>query len=110
MSAYTKFRRLQAGMSMVELMVAMVIALIGTIVMFQVFEVSEGIKRTTTGGGDSQQNGVVALYVMENDLRQAGMGFSDTAFAGCNVLAYDAPPSGTPRNFNMTLVPVAITA
>jgi type IV pilus assembly protein PilW len=103
-------RRLQAGLSMVELMVAMVIALIGTIIMFQVFEVSEGIKRTTTAGGDSQQNGVIALYVMENDLRQAGMGFSDTGFAGCNVLAYDAPPSGTPRNFNLTLVPIAIAA
>ena len=104
-------RRLQAGLSMVELMVAMVIALIGTIIMFQVFEVSEGIKRTTSSGGDSQQNGVLALYVMENDLRQAGMGFSDTGFAGCNVLAYDnPPPSGPARNFTMTLVPVSITA
>jgi type IV pilus assembly protein PilW len=104
--------RLQAGLSMVELMVAMVIALIGTIIMFQVFEVSEGIKRTTTAGGDSQQNGVIALYLMENDLRQAGNGFSETSLAGCTVLAYDAPPSGTPapRNFTMTLVPVSITS
>src|SRR5258705_78751 len=58
----------QAGMSMVELMVAMAIALIGTIIIFQVFEVSEGIRRTTTSGGDAAQNGAIGLYVIENDL------------------------------------------
>jgi type IV pilus assembly protein PilW len=100
--------RLQAGMSMVELMVAMVIALIGIIIMFQVFEVSEGIKRTTSGGGDSQQNGIVGLYVIESDLRNAGMGFSDTAYAGCTILAYDVNRA-TP-NYSLKLVPVSITA
>jgi len=108
MTAPASRRFLQAGLSMVELMVAMVIALIGTIIMFQVFEVSEGIKRSTSSGGDSQQNGVVALYVMENDLRQAGMGFVDTGFAGCNILAYDA--LRTPQNFTLQLVPVSITS
>jgi len=55
-----------------------------------VFEVSEGIKRTTTSGGDAQQNGAIALYVMEHDLRNAGMGFNDVSYAGCKVLAYDS--------------------
>jgi type IV pilus assembly protein PilW len=98
----------QGGLSMVELMVAMVIALIGIIIMFQVFEVSEGIKRTTTTGGDAQQNGVIGLYVMESDLRQAGMGFNDTSYAGCTVRAYDTGRAG--NNFSMTLVPVQIAA
>jgi type IV pilus assembly protein PilW len=97
----------ERGFSMVELMVAMLIGLIGTIIIFQVFEVSEGIRRTTTGGGDAQQNGAVALYVMERDLRNSGMGFNDTAFAGCTVLAYDSK-RGTP-NFTLNLVPVFIT-
>jgi type IV pilus assembly protein PilW len=91
-------RRYAAGMSMVELMVAMAIALIGTIIIFQVFEVSEGIRRTTTSGGDAQQNGVIGLYVVENDLRNAGMGFNDTSYAGCNATAFDnlrAPQSFT---------------
>lgn len=44
-----------AGFSLVELMVAVVIGLIGTLVMFQVFAVSEGQKRTTASGGDGQQ-------------------------------------------------------
>src|SRR5258706_4988426 len=95
------------GFSMVELMVAMLIGLIGMIIIFQVFEVSEGIKRTTTSGGDAQQNGAIALYVMEHDLRNAGMGFNDVSYAGCNVLAYDSKRA-TP-DFTMTLVPVSIT-
>jgi type IV pilus assembly protein PilW len=100
-------RRYSAGMSMVELMVAMAIALIGTIIIFQVFEVSEGIRRTTTSGGDAQQNGVIGLYVIENDLRNAGMGFNDTSYAGCNALAYDS--GRTPTNYNILISPVSIT-
>src|SRR4029077_8296297 len=93
-------------MSMVELMVAMAIALIGTIIIFQVFEVSEGIRRTTTSGGDAQQNGAIGLYVMENDLRTAGMGFNDTQYAGCDVAANDA--TRLPTNFTMRMSPVTI--
>jgi type IV pilus assembly protein PilW len=97
----------ERGFSLVELMVAMLIGLIGTVIIFQVFEVSEGIKRTTTSGGDAQQNGAVSLYLIERDLRNAGMGFNDTAFAGCNVLAYDSKRAVP--NFTLTLVPVFIT-
>ena len=92
---------------MVELMVAMLIGLIGTIIIFQVFEVSEGIKRTTTSGGDAQQNGAISLYVIEHDLRNAGMGFNETAYAGCNILAYDSKRAAP--NFTLSLVPVFIT-
>ena len=102
------FARFQAGLSMVELMIAMVIALIGTIIMFQVFEVSEGIKRSTTTGGDAQQNGVIGLYVMENDLRQAGMGFNDTSLTGCTIQVNDTTRS--PAAYTLRLVPVQITS
>src|SRR5712671_77271 len=97
----------ERGFSMVELMVAMLIGLIGMIIIFQVFEVSEGIKRTTTSGGDAQQNGAIALYVMEHDLRNAGMGFNDVSYAGCKVVAHDSK-SATP-DFTIKLVPVLIT-
>src|SRR5258707_15891009 len=101
-------RRTAQGMSMVELMVAMAIALIGTIIIFQVFEVSEGIRRTTTSGGDAQQNGVIGLFVIENDLRNAGMGINDTSYAGCNAVAYD---SGRPTAtaYTIPMLPVSIT-
>src|SRR6267142_831006 len=80
----------ERGFSMVELLVAMLIGLIGMVIIFQVFEVSEGIKRTTVGGGDAQQNGVIALYTMERDFRNAGMGFNDTTFTGCDLVGFDS--------------------
>jgi type IV pilus assembly protein PilW len=98
---------------MVELLVAMLIGLIGMIIIFQVFEVSEGIRRSTTGGGDSQQNGVIALYTMERDFRNAGMGFNDTTFAGCNIIGYDtarATPDFPPAAQPLKLAPVFITS
>jgi type IV pilus assembly protein PilW len=101
----------QRGLSMVELMVAMTLSLIGMIIIFQVFEASEGIKRTTSSGGDAQQNGVIALYSMERDLRNAGMGFNDVAQAGCNIIGYDntrVPTDFPVAGETLQLVPVRI--
>lgn len=106
-----------SGFSMVELMVAMAIALIGMIIIFQVFETSEGIKRTTTSGGDAQQNGIIALYNLEADLRNAGMGFNETGYTECRsagtILAYDSArttPDWATVAKPLLLVPVMITA
>jgi type IV pilus assembly protein PilW len=106
-------RRPARGFSMVELMVAMVISLIGVIIIFQVFETSEGVRRTATSGGDAQQNGAVALYFMERDLRNAGMGVNDTIYAGCNMIGSDSsrtPPNFPPLGNPMILAPAFITA
>jgi type IV pilus assembly protein PilW len=105
-------RRHARGFSMVELMVAMVISLIGVIIIFQVFEASEGVRRTTTSGGDAQQNGAVALYLMERDLRNSGMGINDTIYAGCNIVGYDSSrttPNFPPVGNTMILAPTFIT-
>lgn len=66
----------QTGFSLVDVMVGMVLSLLGTIIIFQVFEVSERIKRTTTSGGDAQQNGAAALFTLERGVRQAGYGIN----------------------------------
>jgi len=97
------------GFSLVEILVAMVIALLGTIIIFQVFSASEGIKRTSTSGGDAQQFGALAMFALERDVRVAGYGINTTALLGCSVLAYDelATPPDLP---NFTLAPVLITA
>src|SRR5712692_6240470 len=94
-------------------MVAMVISLIGVIIIFQVFEASEGVRRTTTSGGDAQQNGAVALYLMERDLRNSGMGINDTIYAGCNVVGSDSSrttPNFPPVGNSIILAPAFITA
>ncbi|WP_161780253.1 PilW family protein [Ferriphaselus sp. R-1] len=70
--------RRQSGFSLVDVMVGMVLGLIGTIVIFQVFESSERIKRTSTSGNDAQQNGAVAMFALERALKEAGYGMNGT--------------------------------
>ena len=85
----------------------MTLGLLGIIVMFQVFAVSEGYRRTTTSGGDAQQGGAVALFTIERNVRQAGHSLNDPAYLGCQVHAYDEGPPA--RDFAFTLAPVVIT-
>jgi type IV pilus assembly protein PilW len=63
----------------------MLVGLIATVVMFQVFAVSEGQKRTTTGAGDAQQSGLVSLYQLERDIRMAGFGLNLPSLFGCTT-------------------------
>ena len=79
-------RRPATGFTLVEIMVGMVIGMLGLIIMMQVFTLSEGQKRTTTGGGDAQSNGAIALFGLQRDLRQAGFGVSDPNLLGCSVV------------------------
>lgn len=94
------------GFSLVELLVAMAIGLIGTVVIFQVFAVFEGQKRTATSAGDAQQNGLLAMANIERDARMAGYGLTYVPLLGCNVSAYDNT-RGTPA-FNFWLVAAQI--
>ena len=71
------------GFTLVEVMVAMVIGMIGLIVMMQVFSAAEGQRRATTGTGDAQSNGAMALYALQRDIRQAGYGFNAVNVLGC---------------------------
>lgn len=95
------------GFGVVEMMVSIVIALISSLVIFETFSVSEGIKRTSTSGGDAQQNGAVSLYLMEREARMAGYGINNDALLGCTVRYYDQLGSGVATT--LTLAPVLIT-
>src|SRR3989338_7895818 len=96
-------RRHHTGFSLVEIMVGMVIGLLSTIIVMQVFATFEGQKRTTTGGSDAQTNGGVGLYTIERDIRMAGYGFADatgcalaSSFNGVGAGSV-APGAGRPR-------------
>lgn len=65
---------LQRGVGLIELMVAMVIGLLTTLVVMQVFSAFEGDKRTTTSGADAQTNGTIALYQIKRQIAIAGYG------------------------------------
>ena len=96
----------QLGFSLVELMVAVVIGLIGTVVMFQVFAVSENQKRSTTSGNDAQQNGSIALFTLERDLRNSGHGMSPLINLGRPMYTWSAVNSAvlTPTIFHPALI------
>ena len=100
--------RPQRGVTLVELMVGMLIGLLAVIVISQVMLISEGQKRTTTGGSDAQVNGALALFAMQRDLEMAGYGIaSSPTVLGCPISALfnGAAPAGFPTR----LAPVIIT-
>jgi prepilin-type N-terminal cleavage/methylation domain-containing protein len=69
-------RSRQSGLSLVELMVAVVIGLVGILAMTQAYLTSDRFNRSTTGEGSAQTGGLIALYQMERDLRMAGYGIA----------------------------------
>jgi type IV pilus assembly protein PilW len=86
-NGYQKNPRLPtSGFSLVEIMVGMVIGMLGIIVIMQVFALFEGQKRTTSGGGEAQNTGAIALSGLSDDIRQSGYGFDLLNLIGCDVL------------------------
>lgn len=88
-------RRTMQGFSLVEIMVAMVIGLIGMMVMMQMLAVFEGQKRSTTGGGEAQGTGAITLFNLQRDIQQAGYGISALNLIGCDVQLRAGPPAVT---------------
>jgi type IV pilus assembly protein PilW len=95
-------------------MVGLVIGLLGVLVIYQVYAVTEGRKRTTTNTNDAQESGFSALMSIERDVRQAGYGFTSypgsggtNPAIGCNVQAFNsaAVPAGA---LNFRMIPVLI--
>lgn len=66
-------------------MVALLIGMFGIIVMMQLFSLSEGQKRATTGTGDAQSSGAIALFGLQRDIQLSGYGFGDIKLLGCNL-------------------------
>ncbi len=73
------------GFSLVEVLVAMVIGLIGLVVMMQVFSVFEGQKRTTSSGDDAISGGSMALYAIQRDIQQSGWGINAVQLLDCTA-------------------------
>ncbi len=94
MKARSLFPNCLKGFTLVEVMVAMVIGMIGIIIMMQVFATAEGQKRATTGTGDAQSSGAMALYELQRDVRQGGYGINSMSLLGCG-LALGAPSNAT---------------
>ena len=67
-------RRTQRGLSLVELLIGIVIGLVATLAISNVFSSFEARKRVIAGGADAQSSGVLALYYIQRDAQNAGYG------------------------------------
>ena len=115
-AAHDRARRHSAnsrGFSLVEVMVAMVIGMLGIIVMMQMFSFFEAQKRTTTGGDDAISSGSIALYGLQRNIQQSGWGFTAAQVIGCVVTGkwgFDAANPSVPNGPTLTIpfAPVTI--
>jgi type IV pilus assembly protein PilW len=97
-------------MTLVELMVALLLGLITTYFISQVFAVAEGQKRTATFGTDAQVNGSVALHTLRRHVMSAGYGVVSVPSAlGCPITGRYGTSGSTTAAPGMSLVPVVIT-
>ncbi|MCB5190743.1 PilW family protein [Methylobacillus arboreus] len=98
--------RHHSGYSLVEIMVGMTIGLLGLMVIAQVLSISQDSNRTTSSGGNAQQNGALALLAIERDIRQSGYGMNVSQNLGCQVVGTD---SSTGREVRFLFTPAVIT-
>ena len=71
--------RKQRGFTLIELMVGMALGLLASLAIFTAVTSFETQRRVTAAGADMQQNGLLALYFLEQDLRMAGFGLIDAS-------------------------------
>lgn len=71
------------GVSLIELLVGIVVAMAAVLVIMQMFRMAEGMRRSTAGGDDAQTTGAIALSLLQRDLRQAGQGLMNPQMLGC---------------------------
>lgn len=82
----------QRGFTLVEILVAVMIGLIGVLIITQAYINSENFNRATLGEGGAQTNGLIALYTLERDARMSGYGIANTGALGCgNIFWYNDP-------------------
>lgn len=99
-----------AGFSLVELMVGMVIALIASLAIVQVFSTFEDQKRSTTAGSEAQENGLIALSELEQGIHNAGAGLINAATFDCSstYTYFDTGGGAGGANLQFSLVPLSI--
>ena len=94
------------GFSLVEIMVALVIGMIGVLVIMQVARTAEAQKRITTGSGNSMTSAALGIHSMQQDIRQAGYGFNSLNVLGCRLTIPARDP--LPAHVLSVLAPVTI--
>ncbi|WP_258223915.1 prepilin-type N-terminal cleavage/methylation domain-containing protein, partial [Stenotrophomonas sp. HMWF003] len=110
MSPSSMIRMRQAGLSLVELMIAMVIGLLLMLGVIQVFIASQAASRLSEGVARVQENGRFALDFLERDVRMAGhmgcvndQGHIVRELGSPRISTGATPGNGSPLDFNVSV-------
>lgn len=102
----------QQGFSLVELMVGLVIGLLATLVIMQVFSTFDAQKRTTAGTADAQSNGSIALYNIQREVQLAGFGLplydKDNLSLSCAGAVDNVDNDANATTPNVDMLPISI--
>lgn len=93
----------QRGFTLIELMIGLALGLIASLAIFTTILSFETQRKTTASGADMQQNGLMALYQIEQDARQAGFGLIDTTSIPHKIHCTQLQPN------NLSIAPVTLT-
>ena len=96
------------GFSLVELMVAVTLAIVTGLAVLMVLSTYESRKRTVTVGNDAELNAAVGSYMVEREVRMAGAGLTGASGMLCPA-GYNLQYNGTTQIDGTTLRPVTIT-
>lgn len=103
--AHSQYRQGNAGFSLVELLVGIVVGLLTVLAIVESFAFFEGQKRTSIGGASAEENGLLGSFMIERDARMAGFGLTGI---GCTTIkVYNA--NATPTDFTLSGLSVTIT-
>lgn len=112
---FTPGQRRARGFSLVEILVGVAIGVVGMLVIFKTIATWDTHTRSTSSGSDAQTAGSLAMFNLERDIKQAGLGFmaiGPTAITpptslGCLVSAADSGVRAVPIT-PFAMVPVQI--
>lgn len=105
----------ERGISLIEMMVGMTLGILVTLVITQVWGSFESQKQRTVNGSSAQISGLIALTELEQDIRSAGAGLTDSAAFNCTTTYSYYETGGTQVSpipayaGGMSMVPVTIT-
>ncbi|HYL18526.1 MAG TPA: PilW family protein [Burkholderiales bacterium] len=97
----------QGGMSLVELMVGIAVGLLVVIAASGSLSFFEGQRNTSLSGNAAMNSGVMAGYLLQRDLRNAGVGLMNATQLACNKL--NVYYSGATKADGLPVAPVLIS-
>ncbi|HEX5126764.1 MAG TPA: PilW family protein [Rhodocyclaceae bacterium] len=80
----------QNGLSLIEVMVGMAVAMLASLAVINAFSMSEANKRNTSGAGDAAQSGSMLSYYLSRTLEEAGSGLVNDGILDCPVTITNA--------------------